>query len=111
VNADTLTWLLTHWDSLFGLLSMLGAVAVLWLPTKFPRRSEVEAQHALLQQRILHLEERLNIYDRHVREVGSKLNVIDERLKGVDEKIGYRLNALDNQVTILLRGHLEWEEK
>jgi len=108
------TWLdlfLKNWSAIAGIIALLGALAVLLLSTKFPKRREFEKQTAQLNQRLDAMGARMDAHDLHVREVGGHLGVISERLKSLDEKMGWRFGALENQVTILLRGHLEWEDR
>jgi len=102
--------LLKHWSAIVGLLSLIGAAGVLWLSTKFPRRKEFEERTLRLHQRVDALSERMDTHSQDVQKVLGELRLIDERIRSVDEKVGLRFKALDNQVTILLRGHMEWGE-
>jgi hypothetical protein len=100
-----------HWSTLTGLATLLGALLVFWLGSYFPRRKEVEANDQLLRDKEAALELRVGAQDLLIKEMFGELKNIAERVKSIDEKLHWRIGALENQVTILLRGHLEWEDK
>jgi hypothetical protein len=84
--------------------SLLGTILVLWLATKFPRRRELES----VRRRLERLEAHKAANEVELQKMNGELQSISERLKGMDEKINWRFNALENEVTILLRGHMDW---
>jgi hypothetical protein len=57
------------------------------------------------------LEPRIADIERKQGQVLETLNIISVDIKGLNEKFHWRINSLENQVEILLRGHLEWEGK
>jgi hypothetical protein len=46
-----------------------------------------------------------------IKEISERLGKMDVRLQSIDEMLRWRFTAVENQVTILMRGHLEWEDK
>ena len=100
-----------NWRALTDVIVLLSALAVLWLTANFPRRKEFETSERFTRKREEELEKRLNAQDVHLEKLGGRLEKIEDRLKGIDEKLHWRLSAVENQTTILLRGHLEWEDK
>ena len=75
------------------------------------RRLEFNRREKDMRSRYDALERRIDAGEIMAGKFEGKMEKIEDRLKSIDEKLHWRLAALDNQVTILLRGHLEWEEK
>jgi hypothetical protein len=110
-DVELLGLISAHWSAIAGTASLLGTVAVLWLTANFPRRKEFEDRDRLMRERLESQERRIDSHDLLIEKMAGRLENIEDRLKSIDEKLHWRFAALENQVTILLRGHLEWEEK
>jgi chromosome segregation ATPase len=49
--------------------------------------------------------------EKTLRMVAETVNIMNADIKGLNEKFHWRLNGLENQTSLLIRGHLDFEEK
>jgi len=108
---DLLALIYDNWRIIMDIAFIVTSFAVVWLGSNFLRRREFEKSEAYAREREAQMERRLTAQDLLLKELSVRLEGTKENLTTIDAKLEWRVGAVEKQADILLRGHLEWDDK